>query len=258
MDKPRDEDVRHQDLQEERYHFPYHYLSLELDEYRLIWHLEYLELLASARRALGPPAGRRVLDAGCGDGRFCHEVAGEDCTVVGVDLSERAIAFARAFNPDVDFRVGDLADLAARESFDAAVLIDTLEHIPPEECPAVVANLADTLVPAGTLVVTVPSTKVPVGPKHHRHFDETALREVLEPRFDVLRVEGFSRLGSARRRYQRRVKLLVGLWGLRRKLGWIVPWAERLAAEFRQRFAVGRPDECSWLVATCRRRSEGT
>lgn len=244
-----------QRIQEERYRFPYHYLSLGVDEYRYFWHIEYLELLAAVKRLLGPLEGLRILDAGCGDGRFTYELSGEPCVPVGIDLSERAIAFARAFNPGVEFRVGDLADLTDKDRFDAAVMIDTLEHIPPEDCPRVAENVASALRPGGTLVITVPTTNIPTCAKHHRHFEEGTLIETLAPWFEPTRLEGFSRLGRARRAYQRRVKLGLALWPLRFKVPGLARYYEWLLRRFQEGFATGEPSECAWIVGVFRKRA---
>src|ERR671930_1493712 len=42
-------------------------------------------------------AGRRVLDLGCGAGQLAHHLAGRGAAeVIGIDLSERMLALARA------------------------------------------------------------------------------------------------------------------------------------------------------------------
>jgi SAM-dependent methyltransferase len=51
--------------------------------------------LVGVIRAWAPPAGRRVLDFGCGIGRVSIALADEAAAVLGVDLSARMIAEAR-------------------------------------------------------------------------------------------------------------------------------------------------------------------
>lgn len=51
-------------------------------------------------------AGQRVLDVGCGEGRFATELlraAGAE--VVGLDISEQALRRARHLNPELDLRL---------------------------------------------------------------------------------------------------------------------------------------------------------
>lgn len=60
---------------------------------------------------LGDLGGREVLDAACGEGYFTRLLAARGAHVVGIDLSPRLIAIARAKDPDgtIDYRVADLS-----------------------------------------------------------------------------------------------------------------------------------------------------
>ncbi len=84
------------------------------------------------------PAGSRVLDVACGTGALALRLAEKCPRVVGVDLSQRMISFARekrryhpAGNPL--FLHGDAARLTgvADESFDFALISLALHEIPP-------------------------------------------------------------------------------------------------------------------------------
>src|SRR5919205_4191680 len=60
-------------------------------------------------------AGRRVLDLGCGAGQLAHHLATRGAAeVVGVDLSERMLALARAqwSHPRVTYQRAALEDVA--------------------------------------------------------------------------------------------------------------------------------------------------
>src|SRR5438132_3885481 len=96
--------------QEAQYSFPYHYSDLSEGAYKFA-NLSYLIRIATVKQMLSPYLGQLVLDAGCGDGRLCYELRNENIKVVGVDMSERAISFARAFNPEIEFFVQNLEDL---------------------------------------------------------------------------------------------------------------------------------------------------
>src|SRR5512133_2544198 len=92
-----------QQAQEDQYVFPYHYLDLVDDYRRLITNVPDLcvrELLVSL---LVPFQGQTILDAGCGDGRFCYEMRLKNARIVGCDYSEAALRFAKAFSPQVEF-----------------------------------------------------------------------------------------------------------------------------------------------------------
>jgi len=64
----------------------------------------------------------RVLDVGCGTGRTTAPLDRLGYDVVGIDVSEDMVTRARDLFPDIDFRVGDVTDLAFRDdAFDYAV-----------------------------------------------------------------------------------------------------------------------------------------
>jgi cyclopropane fatty-acyl-phospholipid synthase-like methyltransferase len=71
--------------------------------------------------------GERVLDVGCGPGRHALALARRGIDVVGVDLSEDFVAFAReaaaAEGVRARFEVLDVRELAYDDEFDAAVCL---------------------------------------------------------------------------------------------------------------------------------------
>jgi 2-polyprenyl-3-methyl-5-hydroxy-6-metoxy-1,4-benzoquinol methylase len=170
-------------LQDEQYRFPYHYLpevrpggevavSQVMD-----WGVEYLTYMTWARDTVAALAPRRVLDVGCGDARLLHMLRGMVPERVGVDPSGRAIAFARAFNPDCAFHEGLVGEVEG--AFDVVTCVETLEHVPDEVIPGFAADLARRVRPGGHLVVTVPSVARPVHRKHHRHYTPELLERQL-------------------------------------------------------------------------------
>lgn len=84
--------------------------------------------------ALGDVTGRRLLDIGCGEGRFCRVLAGLGARVTGIDLTEPLIEQAAALASGSEtYLVGNAEDLVGveDESFDLAVsyivLVDILD-----------------------------------------------------------------------------------------------------------------------------------
>ena len=53
----------------------------------------------------------RLLDVGCGAGRFCRIAADRGATIAGLDATEPFVEIARKRIPDGDFRIGDMEDL---------------------------------------------------------------------------------------------------------------------------------------------------
>ncbi|HEU4907871.1 MAG TPA: class I SAM-dependent methyltransferase [Propionibacteriaceae bacterium] len=56
-------------------------------------------------------SGTKVLDCGCGAGRFARMAADRGAKVAGIDAAEQLIAIAAERTPDGDFRTGDLEAL---------------------------------------------------------------------------------------------------------------------------------------------------
>ena len=63
--------------------------------------------------------GTRVVDVGCGAGRFCRMAADRGAHVAGIDATAPLVKIARERVPDGDLRVGDMVALPwADDSFD--------------------------------------------------------------------------------------------------------------------------------------------
>jgi len=180
------------DIQEEQYDFPYHYLTSNAKENFslsrfLQWglvHASYNELLAELLVKMGP---QKILDAGCGDGRFLYELEKTlpQSALSGIDISERALHFARGFNKQARFFVHDIIKNPLKELHDLCVSIEVIEHIPPEDIPSYVNNISKSLKPNGTLIITTPTTNLPLNKKHYQHFTEESLSKILESDFNI-------------------------------------------------------------------------
>jgi SAM-dependent methyltransferase len=101
-----------------------------------------------------PPAGT-VLDAPCGTGRYFSLITGAGMRVVGVDQSAGMLAQARARNLAVWLEQKPLQELSYAAEFDAAITVDAMENVPPEDWPAVLANLSRAVRQGGVLYLTV-------------------------------------------------------------------------------------------------------
>ena len=112
-------------------------------------------LLGPLLELLGDVAGRRVLDAGCGEGFLARSLAARGARVTGIDLSAPLIDLARGRDPDgaIDYRVADLSqpqpELAG--SFDAAGSYLVLNDV--RDYRGFAATLAAALKPGGRLVL---------------------------------------------------------------------------------------------------------
>ena len=101
--------------------------------------------------------GSRVLDIGCGNGRFYEFFKQKGVRYVGVDNSEKLIAAAKIKFPEADFRVADALCLPFEENeFDLAVSTAVLHHIPSKVYRRLFFKEARrVLKPGGCLVVEV-------------------------------------------------------------------------------------------------------
>lgn len=108
--------------------------------------------------------GKDVLDAGCGHGygsALLYCLGAE--TVVGVDLEESAIAYAKSRydRPGLSFRKEDLLNLPEdlHGKFDTVTCVGVLEHVAREQARPVLQSLRKAIRPGGTLLVTTARRK---------------------------------------------------------------------------------------------------
>lgn len=246
--------TRQQRIQEAEYLLPIHYLDL-VPQLRYVWVISesYWRIVAEL---IAPFCGQRVLDAGCGDGRLCYNLRKENLKLTGIDFSARAIAFAKAFNPDVEFIVADLTTYRPDKVFNVICMVEVLEHFPPELISKVLDNLHRCLRDDGKMIVTVPSTNLPVTPKHYQHFSPETLRATLRPYFEVTELYGHIKMGLKRRVYLRMMRGQSILGTLRRKF-WIFNQYFRVAMALFHSIERCAPEEAERLIAVCRNSAGG-
>ena len=112
-------------------------------------------------------AGKRVLELGFGRGESARYLLQEvgAALYVGVDFSDAACELAHGTLAPIDrtkwsIECGDalefLAERAFEETFDAVLMLDTIEHIPTGEMQHILPMLYNALVPGGCLIVDTP------------------------------------------------------------------------------------------------------
>lgn len=136
--------------------YPPHYHAFDFSParygmaYKVRRRLEARRLLRFCR---GLPVDARILDVGCGDGfhlKILREFGSPTWTLEGADTSERAVSAARQAGLRVHH--GTIQSLlGAREPYDMALLIATIEHVfDPRE---VLSAVRELLKPGGRVVV---------------------------------------------------------------------------------------------------------
>ena len=114
---------------------------------------EHWHRYAFARRFV---AGKRVLDAACGEGYGSALLGEAAASVVGVDIDGPTIAHAGSrYGNDgrVRFIEGSCTELPLPDaSIDVVVSFETIEHLREEDQPRMVAEFARVLSPGGIVV----------------------------------------------------------------------------------------------------------
>jgi ubiquinone/menaquinone biosynthesis C-methylase UbiE len=100
-----------------------------------------------------PLAGARVLDCGCGTGRFARLFADQGARVTGIDASPRMLDIARQRVPEADFRIGDVRALELEERFDVVVCSQVLTHLGEYEAP--LRSMLGVTAPGGSVTVDI-------------------------------------------------------------------------------------------------------
>lgn len=99
------------------------------------------------------PAAGRMLDVGCGEGRFCRMAAERGLEIVGIDPTVDLLARAQALHPSGRYIEGMAEELPFEDaSFDVVVFYMTLIDIP--DFRAALAEAVRVLRPGGRLLIS--------------------------------------------------------------------------------------------------------
>jgi len=112
---------------------------------RRIYHVKLI------REHMGPLAGRRVLDVGCGKGRFARVLLEEQpgAEIWGLDISEEMLRYVPA---GIQTRAGSMTELPFEDAFfDGAYATESLEHA--VEIERAVAEICRVVKPGGRIAI---------------------------------------------------------------------------------------------------------
>ncbi|MEX0682928.1 MAG: class I SAM-dependent methyltransferase [Dehalococcoidia bacterium] len=110
-------------------------------------------------RLLGDVGGKRVLDAGCGEGRFARMLAERGAAVTAFDLSSRMVALARveeAAQPlGIEYSEADMTDLSAFGDGEFDVVVAYLTILDVEDYERAIGEITRVLRPGGQFLFSV-------------------------------------------------------------------------------------------------------
>lgn len=171
---------RELEIQESQYRFPYHHIVGEIGRMPsravfLKWGFEYRAYVEHLLQLVADEEPDTILEVGCGDGYLGASLLKSGYRYKGVDISGRAVRFAKAFGVETAYVHGDCSDVT--EKFDLVILCEVLEHI--EDPTPFLQEVAKKVAPGGALLVSVPSDVRPTHKKHFRHYSERSLLDQL-------------------------------------------------------------------------------
>jgi SAM-dependent methyltransferase len=154
--------------------------GLSLAYNRACYSLRRRVLDRALREAGRDPAGRSVLDAGCGTGFFTAYYLARGARVTGLDIAPVSIERLRARHPGARFVLADVSDAALGERFDIVNAFDVLYHITDDaRWERALRHLAEAVAPGGALLITDTFATLPRPAAHNLPRPLERYRELL-------------------------------------------------------------------------------
>jgi SAM-dependent methyltransferase len=155
-----------------------------------------------------------ILELGCGSGIPTTQKLACKYNIVGVDISKKQIMLARINVPGVSFVIGDIAQLAFKNSsVDAVIAFYSLIHVPRQEQPALFRRIATWLKPNGYFIGSLGVKSDPIGyeenwfgvPMFWSSFDRETYKQIIQ-------ASGFSMISAQEETSHEFGKPVTFLW----------------------------------------------
>lgn len=116
-----------------------------------------MDALTLLETAFAPLAGKHILDIGCGAGALAAALSKRGARVAAIDPSVQSLAQAAANVPATAFhQAGAEALPFSNQSFDGAVFLNSLHHVPANAMGDALREAARVVKPDGRVVVIEP------------------------------------------------------------------------------------------------------
>jgi ubiquinone/menaquinone biosynthesis C-methylase UbiE len=110
-------------------------------------------------KLIGSVDGKRVLDAGCGNGYLSRLLSKKGAKVVGIDISRRSIEIARAIENEaplgIKYHVGSLSNLSFLEDESFDIIISNIVLPGLQDIDNAIKEMYRILKPKGKLVISL-------------------------------------------------------------------------------------------------------
>ncbi len=128
-----------------------------------------LDAISVIVAAFAPIVGKRILDVGCGTGALLRLLSVRGARVVGVEPNDKVLALARRAAPEGAFHPAGAEALPfVDRSFDGAVFLNSLHHVPGADIRPALREASCVVKPGSPIVVIEPLAEGRSSPRRAR------------------------------------------------------------------------------------------
>lgn len=158
------------------------------------WHVGKREIIKSQIGRIGPIGQIKILDVGCGAGRWMEEMGKmlPGSEIWGIDKEPAAINFCRE-RKLTNLKIASAENLPFPDSsFDLVTCLDLLEHV--EDDKKAIFEFHRVLKPKGLLIISAPAYKKLFSYwdkmlQHKRRYEDKEIRDMLEKqKFKIIKL----------------------------------------------------------------------
>ena len=171
-----------------------HIYEIERDHW---WYAGRRRIIFDVIARIIPHGAQRALDIGCGSGLNATILSTRVKEIVGVEVSDEAIAAAKKIAPQLTIIKGAWPGIAIAGTFDLITCFDVLEHIADDT--GALRNIESLLNMGGTAILTMPAfpflwSDHDTIAHHHRRYTKKALEHIIatHTNLEIIRISYFN------------------------------------------------------------------